>query len=313
MIGYIIRRIMATIPVVLVVAVFIFSLLFLTPGDPAAVIAGDTASPADIQRIRENLGLERPFLIQFGEWMWNVLQGNLGNSVFTGLPVSRMIMQRIEPTLSLTFLTMVLSVLVAVPLGVFAAWRNGTTIDRSIMALAVLGFSVPVFVVGYSLAYIFALELGWLPVQGYVPIARGIDRWFLSLILPSLALGSVYIALIARTTRATMLEVLQQDYVRTATAKGLRPLQVLFVHSLRNAAVPVITVIGIGFTLLISGAVVTETVFGIPGLGRLTVDAVLQRDYPVIQGVVLLFSVLYVLINLLIDITYTLVDPRISY
>lgn len=313
MLGYIIRRILMTVPVILIVAVIIFSLLYLTPGDPAAVIAGDTASPQDVERIRQSLGLDRPFAVQFLEWGGRILQGDLGRSVFTGLPVSQMILQRLEPTLSLTFLTLVSSVLLSVPIGVLAAATNGSTIDRGIMALAVVLFSVPVFVCGYFFAYIFSLELNWLPVQGYRPMARGFWPWLSHLILPAMALGTAYIALIARTTRATMLEVLQQDYVRTARAKGLRRGRILFIHALRNAAVPVVTIVGIGFTLLISGAVVTETVFGIPGLGRLTADAILQRDYPVIQGVVLVFSCLYVLVNLVVDIIYTIIDPRIRY
>jgi peptide/nickel transport system permease protein len=224
-----------------------------------------------------------------------------------------MIAQRIEPTLSLMAITLVLTILVAVPLGVMAAWKAGSWIDRTIMAFAVFAFSLPVFVVGYVLAYVFALQFEWLPVQGYTPMSAGLWPWLQNLILPSLALGSVYIALIARITRASMLEVLQQDYVRTARAKGLDQHSILFVHALKNAAVPIVTVIGIGIALLIGGAVVTESVFAIPGLGRLTIDAILRRDYPVIQGIVLLFSFLYVLVNLMVDVTYTLVDPRIRY
>jgi peptide/nickel transport system permease protein len=296
-----------------IVALFVFSLLYIAPGDPAAVIAGDQASPADVERIRQGLGLDRPFLVQFGTWVWQLLHGDLGTSIFTNLPVSAMIAQRIEPTLSLMAITLVLTILVAVPLGVVAAWKAGSWIDRSIMAFAVFAFSLPVFVVGYVLAYLFALQFEWLPVQGYTPLKAGVWPWLQNLILPALALGTVYIALIARITRASMLEVLQQDYVRTARAKGLGQRDVLFIHALKNAAVPIVTVIGIGIALLIGGAVVTESVFAIPGLGRLTIDAILRRDYPVIQGIVLLFSFLYVLVNLLVDVTYTLVDPRIRY
>jgi peptide/nickel transport system permease protein len=313
MFAYIVRRILATIPVMAVVALFVFSLLYIAPGDPAAVIAGDQATPADVERIRQNLGLDRPFLVRFGEWVWRILQGDLGVSIFTNLPVSTMIAQRVQPTLSLMVLTLILAVVVAVPMGVLAAWKQGTLIDRAVMGFAVLGFSVPVFVVGYLLAYVFALELDWLPVQGYTSLDQGVWPWLENLILPSVALGGVYIALIARITRATMLEVLQQDYIRTARAKGAGQGSVLFLHALKNAAVPIVTVIGIGIALLIGGAVVTESVFAIPGLGRLTVDAILRRDYPVIQGVVLLFSFVYVLVNLLIDILYTLLDPRIRY
>ena len=313
MLAYVARRVLATIPVMGIVALFVFSLLYIAPGDPAAIIAGDQATPADVDRIRAGLGLDRPFLVRFGGWLWDVLRGDLGVSIFTNLPVTHMIGQRLEPTLSLMVLTLILSVGVAVPLGVLAAWTHGSLLDRAVMMLAVFGFSVPVFVVGYLLAYVFALQLEWFPVQGYTPISQGIGPWLRNLVLPAVALGGVYIALIARITRATMLEVLSQDYVRTARAKGLGSGSVLFLHALKNAAVPIITVIGLGVALLIGGAVVTESVFAIPGLGRLVVDAILRRDYPVIQGVVLLFSFTYVLVNLGVDLLYTVFDPRIRY
>ncbi|CCD92088.1 putative ABC transporter permease protein; oligopeptide/dipeptide transport protein [Bradyrhizobium sp. ORS 375] len=313
MLAYALRRVLSTLPVMAIVALFVFSLLYIAPGDPAVVIAGDQASPADVERIRANLGLDQPFLVQFGSWVWRLLHFDLGTSIFTNLPVAAMIAQRIEPTLSLMMVTLFLTILIAVPLGVIAAWKAGTWIDRVIMAFAVFGFSVPVFVVGYILAYVFALKFDLLPVQGYTPLSQGFWPWLQNLILPAVALGCVYIALIARITRAAMLEVLQQDYIRTARAKGLGQGGILFIHALKNAAVPIVTVVGIGIALLIGGAVVTESVFAIPGLGRLTIDAILRRDYPVIQGIVLLFSFVYVLVNLLIDITYTLVDPRIRY
>jgi len=313
MLAFIVRRIFTTIPVMIFVALFVFSLLYIAPGDPAAVIAGDQASPADVEKIRQSLGLDRPYLVRFGEWFFRVLQGDLGTSIFTSLPVTQLIGQRIEPTVSLMLLTLILAVVVAVPMGVLAAWKAGTWIDRCVVAFAVLGFSIPVFVIGYLLAYAFALKLDWLPVQGYTPLSEGLWPWLRNLILPAITLGSVYIALIARITRATMLEVLQQDYVRTASAKGVEQRNVLFVHALKNAAVPIVTIIGIGVALLIGGAVVTESVFAIPGLGRLTLDAILRRDYPVIQGVVLIFSFVYVLVNLAVDVIYTLVDPRIRY
>lgn len=313
MFAYIIRRILATIPVMATVALFVFSLLYFAPGDPAAIIAGDQATPADVERIRESLGLDRPFVVRFGEWFWRIIHGDLGTSIFTNLPVSHMIQQRLEPTVSLMLLTLVFAILLAIPMGVVAAWKQNTWIDRSVMVIAVLGFSVPVFVIGYVLAYVFALELDWFPVQGYTPIARGVLPWLSNLALPSIALGAIYLALIARFTRATMMDVLSLDYIRTARAKGLDQQKILYVHALKNAAVPIVTVIGIGFAALIGGAVVTESVFAIPGLGRLTVDAILRRDYPVIQGVVLLFSFSYVIVNLLVDLLYTLFDPRIRY
>lgn len=313
MLAFIIRRAIATIPVMGFVALFVFSLLYIAPGDPAAIIAGDQATPADVARIREGLGLDRPYLVRFGEWIFKVLQGDLGTSIFTSLPVSQLIAQRIEPTVSLMLVTLVFALVVAIPMGVVAAWKANTAIDRATMAFAVFGFSVPVFVVGYLLAYVFALKLDWFPVQGYTPLANGFGPWLHNLVLPAFALGMVYIALIARITRASMLEVLQQDYIRTARAKGVSEMSILFEHGLKNAAVPIVTVVGIGIALLIGGAVVTESVFAIPGLGRLTVDAILRRDYPVIQGVVLMFSFVYVVINLLVDIVYTMLDPRIRY
>jgi len=313
MLAHIGRRIVATIPVMAIVALFVFSLLYIAPGDPAAVIAGEQASPEDVEKIRRGLGLDRPFLSRFGDWSWHILQGDLGTSMFTGLPVTQLIVQRLEPTLSLMVVTLILAVTIAVPMGVMAAWKAGTWVDRGLMAFAVLGFSVPVFVVGYLLAYVFALELDWFPVQGYTPLSAGVWPWLENLVLPAIALGCVYIALIARITRASMLEVLQQDYIRTARSKGMGQSGILFIHALKNAAVPIVTVIGIGVALLIGGAVVTESVFAIPGLGRLTIDAIVRRDYPVIQGIVLLFSLVYVLVNLAVDVLYTLLDPRIRY
>ena len=296
-----------------VVAFVVFLLLYLTPGDPAAILAGDAATSDDIRRIREKLGLDEPFLVRFGGWIGRLLHGDLGISIFTNLPVTHLIAQRIEPTLSLTLCTLLISVLVAVPLGVLAAARAGTWIDRAVMGFSVLGFSLPVFVLAYILILTFSIGLDWLPVQGYRPIGDGLWQWARHLILPSTALGTVYIALIARITRASMLDVLSQDYVRTAQAKGLSPREVLTGHALKNAAVPIVTVIGIGIALLIGGAIVTETVFAIPGIGRLTVDSILRRDYPIIQGMILIFSAAYVMVNLLVDLSYTLLDPRIRY
>jgi len=313
MFAYIIRRILATIPVMAVVAIFVFALLYLSPGDPAAIIAGDTATVDDIARIRAHLGLDQPVYIQFGTWIWHLLHGDLGISIFTNLPVAKLIEQRLEPTVALTLSTLIISILVAIPMGVLAAWNAGTWIDRLVMVFAVIGFSVPVFVLAYILIYVFAIWADVLPVQGYVSITQGLWPFLSHIILPSVALGMIFAALIARITRASMLDVLAQDYIRTAQAKGLSSEQVLIGHALKNAAVPIVTIIGIGVALLIGGVVVTETVFAIPGLGRLTVDAILRRDYPIIQGVILIFSAAYVLVNLLVDLSYTLLDPRIRY
>jgi peptide/nickel transport system permease protein len=310
---YVIKRALAVIPVMLVVAVVVFLLLHLTPGDPAAIIAGDYARPEDIVRIRAQLGLDKPLYLQFITWISHIAQGDLGVSIFSNLPVSHLIMQRMEPTVMLSLSTIIFSVMIAVPMGVWAAWRVGTWIDRSVMIFAVLGFSVPVFVIAYILMYIFSLNLGWFPVQGYKAIGDGFWPFLQSITLPTVALGVVYVALIARISRASMLEVLGEDYIRTARAKGVGDRSVLMRHALKNASVPIVTIIGIGVALLIGGVVVTESVFNLPGLGRLTVDAVLHRDYPIIQGVILVFSAAYVGVNLLIDLSYTFLDPRISY
>lgn len=313
MLAYAIRRLLATIPVMAIVAIIVFSLLYLTPGDPAAVLAGEQASAEDIARLRLALGLDDPFHIRFGHWIADVLRGDLGTSVFSNMPVMDLVVQRLEPTVALTLASLAIAVLIAVPLGVVAAWQSGRIIDRMAMGFAVLGFSLPVFVLSYLLIMLLSVEWRLLPVQGYVPIVYGFWPWAKHLLLPALSLGIVNAALIARITRASMMEVLGQDYIRTARAKGLSTPVVLVRHALKNAAVPIVTVIGIGFALLISGVVVTETVFNIPGMGRLVVDAILRRDYPVIQGIILLFSLTYVVVNLLVDLSYGLFDPRIRY
>ena len=313
MLGYTIRRILAAVPVMAVVALFVFLLLRLTPGDPAAIIAGDMATPEQLERIRTSLGLNEPIAVQFVTWIGQLLSGNLGTSLISQTPVTTLIGQRLEPTISLALLAITLSVLIAVPLGVIAAWRHGGWLDNAVMTLSVLGFSLPVFVIGYIFIQIFAIELRWLPIQGFRSISDSVIAFLERATLPALTVSTIYIALIARMTRASMLDVLGEDYVRTARAKGLTEKIVLFRHALRNAAIPILTVIGTGFALLISGVVVTESVFNIPGLGRLTVDAILARDYPVIQGLILLTSGIYLLINLVIDLSYAFLDPRIRY
>jgi peptide/nickel transport system permease protein len=296
-----------------VVAIVVFSLLRLAAGDPAAIIAGDNATSQDVEAIRAKLGLDRPIPQQFVIWIGNVLRGDFGESFFFKKTVAELIVERLEPTLALATCTLLLAVSLAVPLGVLAAWRRGSWLDRGVMGLSVLGFSVPVFVIGYLLIYLFAIQLGWLPVQGYQRIGEGFGGFIERLVLPSVTLAVIFVALIARITRASVLEVLNADHVRTARAKGLGDLAVMSRHVLRNAAVPIVTVIGLGVALLIGGVVVTESVYAIPGVGRLTVDAVLARDYPTVQAVILLFSAVYVLINLLVDLTYTVLDPRIRY
>lgn len=313
MAAYILRRILSTIAVMTLVGIFVFLLLRLSPGDPAAIIAGDTATPQMIAGIREKLGLNDPMPVQFIRWVRDMLGGDFGTSIFAGQPVLQLISQRLEPTLSLSILTMMLSVTVGVSLGILAAWRTSGVVDRLLTAFSALGYSVPVFVIGYFLVYFFAIRTHWLPVQGYVPIVGGLGPWFVHLIMPTVTLSLGFIAFIARITRASMLEVLSEDYMRTAAAKGASSYAMLFRHALRNAGVPILTVIGISFAYLIGGVVLTETVFNIPGIGRLVVDAINNRDYPIIQSVLILVSGLYVLINLMVDLAYTLIDPRIRY
>ena len=313
MLAEVLRRLLATLPVMGVVAIAVFALLHVTPGDPAVIIAGDYATTDDIARIRARLGLDQPFHTQVVIWLGRVVRGDLGTSIFSGLPVSTLIGQRAATTIWLTLFAMLISVGVGVPIGVVAAWRKGSWIDRAVMVFAVSGFSMPTFWLGFILVYIFAITAGWLPVQGYMPLAGGVGSFLSHLILPALTLSVVYMALIARMTRASMLGVLDEDYIRTAFAKGLAPRGVLVRHALKNASLPIVTIIGIGFALLIGGAVVTESVFALPGLGRLTVDAIVRRDYPVIQGVLLVVSGVYVLINLIVDILYVVLDPRIRY
>jgi peptide/nickel transport system permease protein len=312
MILFILNRILATVPVMGIVALIVFFMLRIS-GDPAAILAGDTATADQIEAVRKSLGLDQPIVTQFFVWLWQILHFDLGTSLFTGLPVTTLIAQRIEPTLMLATTTILFSILVAVPLGVIAAWKAGSWIDRLVMLFAVVGFSVPVFVMGYFLIFGFAINLRWFPVQGYASPFTDFGRFVQTITLPTITLSMIYIALIARITRASVLEVLNEDYIRTARAKGQIERKVLFAHALKNAAVPIVTVIGIGVALLIGGVVVTESVFNIPGLGRLVVDAITRRDYPIIQGLILFFAFVYILLNLLIDIAYTLVDPRIRY
>lgn len=313
MISYVLRRLAATVPVLGFVGLFVFFLLRLTPGDPAILIAGDQATTQQIASIRAQLGLDRPLVEQLVAWAGQLAQGDLGRSVFSDMEVTRLIGMRIEPTAMLALVAILMALAIALPLGTLSALKAGSRIDRAVMAFAMVGFSSPVFVVAFLLVYVFALSLGWFPTQGYVPLEQGLLPCLNSLVLPGLALAMLYAALLARVTRASLLEVLSEDYVRTAHAKGMRPGRVVLRHALKNCAIPVVTVVGVGIAALLGGVVVTETVFNIPGLGRLTTDAILRRDYPVVQGLILVFSLVYVTVNLLVDLSYVLFDPRIRY
>lgn len=310
---YLLQRLLAAIPVLLIVAVVTFSLVHLTPGDPASLMAGDQALPEDIERIKEKLGLNRPLYEQLAIYFWDILRGDFGESVFTKFPVTTLIAQRLEPTISIAIFSQLVAIIIAIPAGILAAWKANTWIDRVVMILAVAGLAIPSFWLGANLIWLFAVRLDWFPALGYVSISDGVLPWLRSITLPSIAIGFISAALIARMTRASMLEVLREDYVRTARAKGLGEYKILIAHAFKNASIPVVTIIGIGLAGLVSGLVVTEAVFAIPGVGRLIVDAVLRRDYPVIQGVVLMVTFAYVLINLAVDIIYGYLDPRIRY
>ena len=306
-----VARLTSVIPVMFIVAVLVFLLLKMAPGDPTTIIAGDNATAETVAQLRAALGLDQSLWVQFVLWLGHILQGDLGSSIFSGIPVTTLILERIGATCSLAAMTVLVAVVPAIGLGVLAAAHVGSWVDRLVMAFAVLGFSVPVFVAGYLFVFAFAMSLQWLPVQGYTPLEEGLLPWLAHLLLPALTMGLGYMALITRITRGAMLDVLSEDYMRTARAKGVGEGPIVLHHALKNAAVPIVTVIGNGVALLIGGVVITETVFNIPGIGRLVVDAIARRDYPIIQGVILVFSVVYVLINLLVDLSYSLVDPRI--
>jgi peptide/nickel transport system permease protein len=310
---YVIRRLVAVIPVMLVVATVSFVLIRLAPGDPASVIAGPYATAEDIGRLQQSLGLDQPLPVQLVKWYGRLARGDLGDSIFLRRPVLEAIFERLEPTLLLTAWAMLIAVAVGVPVGVISARHHNTVLDQSFMALALVGLSVPNFLLGLLMILCFGVWLGWLPVAGYVALEGGLWPNLRSLIMPALALGLVQSALIARITRSSMLDVLREQYILAGRSKGLSERAVIYKHALKNAIIPTLTVIGITFALLVGGAVVIETVFNIPGLGRLIISAVLRRDYPVVQGVVLLIAVTYTAINLLVDLAYLAIDPRIRF
>lgn len=312
MLRLIASRLLMTVPVVAVVALLVNLALYVAPGDPAATIAGDYATPETIARIREQLGLGQGFFTQFFRWISHAVRGDLGNSIFFDAPVTTLVAERLTPTLSLAALTLAIAIPVAIGLGILAAWKQGGVLDRFLLGFSVTGFSVPVFVLGYVLVYFLSVKLSLLPVQGFVFPQEDFGRFLAHLILPACAMAITIIAFVSRMTRAAMIDVLAQDYIRTARAKGLSERAVVLRHGLKNGAMPIVTTVAASVATLISGAVVTETVFSIPGVGRLVVDAILQRDYPVIQGATLLFSLIYIVINLVVDILYVIFDPRIK-
>ncbi|MHB1006395.1 MAG: ABC transporter permease [Chloroflexota bacterium] len=311
--AYILKRLISLAPVLMVVALVVFGILRLTPGDPAAVMLGDNATATDIERLRRTLGLDQPLPVQFVSWMANILRGDLGYSIFLDRPVTQAIAERLQPTILLTLYALIIAVSIALPAGAIAAARQGSWLDRALMVFSLLGVSLPEFLTGMLMIMVFAVALGWMPSEGYRPLSDGLFENFRSLLMPAIALGMSQAALIARTTRASVLEVLKQDYVQTARAKGLSERAVMWRHVLRNAALPIATVVGLSYAVLMGGAIIVETVFNLPGMGRLVINSVMRRDYPVVQGVVLFVAMIYVGVNLAVDILYKWLDPRVKY
>jgi len=310
---YVVRRLLALIPVILVVATVAFVLIHLAPGDPASIIAGPDASPDDVARIQRQLGLDAPFHVQLFRWYGRLARGDLGQSIFLRRPVLEAIVDRAEPTILLTLYATLIAVTLGVPAGVVAARHHDGTADQALMAGALVGISIPNFLLGLLLILVFSVRLGWFPVAGYVPLESGWLGTLRSLTLPAFALGVVQSALIARIARSAMLDVLREPFITAGRARGLSERAVVYKHALKNAMIPTITVIGISLAILISGSVIVEQVFNIPGLGRLIISAVLRRDYPVIQGVVLCIAGIYMLVNLAVDLSYVVFDPRVRY
>jgi peptide/nickel transport system permease protein len=310
---YVARRLLALLPVALVVATVAFVLIHLAPGDPASVIAGPDASADDVRRIERQLGLDAPLPVQLVRWYGRLARGDLGQSIFLRKPVTDAILDRVEPTLLLTLFATAIAVAIGVPAGVVSARFHNTPTDQALMVVALFGVSIPNFLLGLLFVLCFSVWLGWFPVAGYSPLEDGWARTLRSLVLPATALGLVQSALIARVVRSAMLDVLREQFITAGRAKGLGERAVVYKHALKNAMIPTVTIVGISFAVLISGAVVVETVFNIPGLGRLIISAVLRRDYPVIQGVVLCIAGVYMLINLLVDLSYLVFDPRVKY
>jgi peptide/nickel transport system permease protein len=310
---YIVKRLISTIPTLFIVSVVVFMVVHLIPGDPASVMLGSYASRDEIQAFRKEMGFDQPLHIQYGLWLGRAVQGNLGRSINSGLPVGRLIIDRLPVTLSLAILTIVISILIAFPLGILAGIRQNTVYDQAAMTFGMLGLSVPDFVAGLLLVLVFAVNLNWLPSMGYAPLSQGFWPWLRHLIMPSFALGFLMAAVTARMTRSSVIDVLRQDYILTARAKGLQENRVVLIHALKNAMIPVVTVIGINLAAVFRGAVVIETLFALPGIGRMMITGIQFRDYPVIQGCFLVIVLIYVLVNLVVDLLYAWLDPRIHY
>jgi len=309
--AYIIKRLLSMIPVLLIVAMFVFFLIHMIPGDPAAVMLGPEATPEEVAALRDNMGLNLPIYEQFFNWFTDVTRGNLGDSLYMNVPVMDAFVSHLGPTLSLALLAQGFSILIAIPIGVLAARKRGTGVDRTFMIIAMLGMSIPSFLLALLLMLVFGVRLNWLPVAGYSSLAEGVWQHVKFLILPAISLGAIQAAVIARMTRSSMIDILSMNFIKTAKAKGLKQKVVIYKHAFRNALIPILTILGETFGALITGAVVTETVFNLPGLGQLVINAITRRDYAVIQGTILMIAVTYLFLNLIIDLLYGLVDPRV--
>ncbi|ARD47073.1 ABC transporter permease [Sporosarcina sp. P33] len=308
---YILQRVLSLIPILLVVAVVVFFLIHLTPGDPAAIILGPEALPQDIEKLRTELGLDLPIVEQFFVWFTALLKGDLGWSYFMEMSVLKAFTSHLGPTLSLAIFAQIIFIVIALPFGIIAATKRGRKADQFFMVFALLGISVPSFLLGLLLILLFSVNLGWLPVAGYKPLSEGLFTHLKFLLLPAITLGAIQAALIARMTRSSMLDILSMNYIKTAHAKGVKERTVVYKHALRNAFIPILTVMGQTFGTLIAGAIVVEVVFNIPGIGQLIINSVSRRDYAVIQGTVLLIAVSYVFVNLIVDLLYGVIDPRV--
>lgn len=311
--AYIIRRLILMIPVMLIVGIVVFMLIHITPGDPASVMLGDRATVEQVEQLRESMGLNQPLPVQFAEWFGNALRLDFGDSFFLDMPVTQALRERAQPTILLTTYALFFEIIIGVPAGVIAAIKRNSLLDRGLMILSIAGAAIPTFFLGIVLILTFSVRLQWLPSGGYVPIQEDPAAHFKSMILPAFTLGFSAAGLLARLVRSSMLDVMRDDYIRTAMAKGLKFQRVVTGHALRNALIPAVTVIGYSLGALLGGAVVTETVFTIPGMGRLVVQSIARRDYPLIQGAVMLTAAIYVLVNLLVDVLYVYIDPRIRY
>lgn len=309
--AYILKRLLSIIPVLLIVSIIAFLIIHLIPGDPASVILGEEATPEEVESLREELGLNLPIYEQFIRWFSALFQGDFGDSIYMNMPVLEAFIGHIGPTLSLALLAQGVSIMIAIPFGVIAAKRRGTNVDQLLMIVAMLGLSIPSFLLALLLMLVFGVHLQWLPVAGYSPLSTGLWNHLQYMILPALSLGAIQAAVITRMTRSSMIDILSMNYIKTAKAKGVKERLVVYKHALRNAFIPILTILGDTFGSLITGAVVTETVFNLPGIGQLVINAIVRRDYEVIQGTILLIAFSYLLLNLIIDLLYGLVDPRV--